>query len=80
MRTFGWICISLGLTILVVGVPLVIINVPILAGKVILAALVNIFGGWIMIARNPISGHCSCGIKVDKSKNFCGWCGVQLKR
>jgi len=81
MRTFGWICISVGITILVIGVPLIIINAPILTGKAILAVLVNIIGGLIILGYSNEPDTCPyCKLKVDKRSNFCGYCGVQLKR
>ena len=82
MKTFGWFCFCLGITILIVGLPIAIIYSPTLIGKVLLAVGVNTGIGWKLAhPKVKTTAFCPyCGINIITTYKFCNNCGVQLKR
>jgi len=83
MKTFGWVCFWLGVAILAIGLPAVLIfgMTPMLIGKVLVAAVVNISIGWNLAHPKAkkvyMQKYCiSCGSPVEANK-FCTNCGMQ---
>ena len=81
MRTLGWICFWLGITLLVIGLPLILTftSTAALVGKVIIAGLVNIVTGWQLSHPKTKQSVCPNGHGIVNT-TYCTYCGSKARR